>query len=342
MKANQLKEILIFRKEQSIEAQKLAQHGLWEEAELAYYGIVEQLPGDDSAHINRARALLNLSREDEATEHLQASNGLQKVKEDRTKKAVQHAVNFSWKEAADMNEMIIEDFPWDLEAYNRLGKAFLELGKNRKASDAFRCALVISPKSPIANKNIERIEKLSRSSNAKSVKSQSQAINFIEETGKTGVTKLVNVPRDLDFSTLVSGHLVELFINGKGMRVRTEAGEEIGAVEAKIGARLRRLMEGGNKYEASITSASDSSISVIIREVYRDPSQSQTASFIGKAEGLPTIPNGSIGYLINDGDKLANLKDWSSDDTESGDEEAFTPVIPRLISNESPIIDEDY
>ena len=130
MKANQLKEILIFRKEQSIEAQKLAQHGLWEEAELAYYGIVEQLPGDDSAHINRARALLNLSREDEATEHLQASNGLQKVKEDRTKKAVQHAVNFSWKEAADMNEMIIEDFPWDLEAYNRLGKAFLELGKN--------------------------------------------------------------------------------------------------------------------------------------------------------------------------------------------------------------------
>ena len=44
MKANQLKEILIFRKEQSIEAQKLAQHGLWEEAELAYYGIVEQLP----------------------------------------------------------------------------------------------------------------------------------------------------------------------------------------------------------------------------------------------------------------------------------------------------------
>ena len=174
------------------------------------------------------------------------------------------------------------------------------------------------------------------------MKSQSQAINFIEETGKTGVTKLVNVPRDLDFSTLVSGHLVELFINGKGMRVRTEAGEVIGAVEAKIGARLRRLMEGGNKYEASITSASDSSISVIIREVYRDPSQSQTASFIGKAEGLPTIPNGSIGYLINDGDKLANLKDWSSDDTESGDEETFTPVIPRLISNESPIIDEDY
>ena len=100
VKANQLKEILIFRKEQSIEAQKLAQHGLWEEAELAYYGIVEQLPGDDSAHINRARALLNLSREDEAAEHLQASNGLQKVKEDRTKKAVQHAVNFSWKGAA--------------------------------------------------------------------------------------------------------------------------------------------------------------------------------------------------------------------------------------------------
>tara|TARA_B100000949_G_scaffold60093_1_gene53130 strand:+ start:190 stop:1218 length:1029 start_codon:yes stop_codon:yes gene_type:complete len=342
VKANQLTEVLLFRKEHSTEAQKLVQHGLWEEAEAAYYGIVEELPGDDSAHTNRARALMNLSREDEATEHLQAATGLQKVREDRTKRAVQYAVNFSWKEAAEMNQMIIEDFPWDLEAYNRLGKAFLELGKNRKASDAFRCALVISPRSPIASKNLDRLEKLSRSAGSKSVESQSQAINFIEETGKTGVTKLVNVPRDLDFSILVSGHSVELFLNGKGMRVRTKAGEEIGTVEAKIGSRLRRLMEGGNKYEASITSASDSNISVIIREVYRDPSQAHTSSFIGKAEGLPTIPNTSAGYLINDGDKLANLKDWSSDDTESGDEESFTPVIPRLLSDESSIMDEDY
>ena len=55
------------------------------------------------------------------------------------------------------------------------------------------------------------------------MESQSQAINFIEETGKTGVTKLVNVPRDLDFSILASGHSVELFVNGKGMRVKTKS-----------------------------------------------------------------------------------------------------------------------
>jgi hypothetical protein len=39
VKANQLTEVLLFRKEHSIEAQKLAQHGLWEEAEAAYYGV---------------------------------------------------------------------------------------------------------------------------------------------------------------------------------------------------------------------------------------------------------------------------------------------------------------
>ena len=53
MKANQLTDVLLFRKEHSIEAQKLAQHGLWEEAEVAYYSIVEQLPGDDSARHGR-------------------------------------------------------------------------------------------------------------------------------------------------------------------------------------------------------------------------------------------------------------------------------------------------
>ena len=83
-------------------------------------------------------------------------------------------------------------------------------------------------------------------------------------------------------------------------------------------------------------------VSLIIHETYRDPTQATTPSFSGKADGLPTIHNGSIGYGINDAGKLADLKDWSSDDTESGDEEVFSPMIPRLISGDSSMNEEDY
>ena len=101
------------------------------------------------------------------------------------------------------------------------------------------------------------------------------------------------------------------------------------------------MISGGNQYEASITSVLGNEISLIIRETFRDPSQASVASFPGKTEGLPTIPNGAIGYGIHDVDKLSDLKDWSSDDTESGDEDVFRPMIPRIIAGESDM-EDDY
>ena len=39
---------------------------------------------------------------------------------------------------------------------------------------------------------------------------------------------------------------------------------------------------------------------------------------------------------------MDTAKDWSSDDTEPGDDEAFTPVIHRIINPDSDESDEDY
>ena len=45
----------------------------------------------------------------------------------------------------------------------------------------------------------------------------------------------------------------------------------------------------------------------------------------------------ALGYGLNDAGKLAHLKDWSDDDTESGDDEVFSPLIPKILSGESPL-----
>lgn len=342
MKAKKLSELLEFRKERTKEALKLAQYGLWEEAEEINRQIVELLSGDHIAHSRLADSLMRQGRELEAAEHYQVATGLEKAKNDRNKKAVKLAMQSSWKDAAEVNEIFIEDCCWDMEAFNRLGKALMELGKNKKAAEAFRCALVISPNSAIASKNLARLEKVSSVKNGSPVKVGVSARTFIEESGKTGVTKLVNIPRGTDLTYLVAGHSVDLVLSEKGIRVKDELSSEIGSLEPKIGIRLHRLIKGGNRYEASITSVLKDAVSLIIHETYRDPTQATTRSFSSKADGLPTIPNGSIGYSINDAGKLADLKDWSSDDTESGDEEVFSPMIPRLISGDSSINEEDY
>ena len=159
MDSNSLTELIEFRKDHSKQAQKLAQYGLWEEAELINAQIIERIPGDFNAHKRLADALMRLERESEAAGHYQAAIGFERSKEDRNKKAVSLAMNSSWKEAIEANEMIIGDCFWDMEAFNRLGKSYMEIGKSKKALEAFKCALVISPNSAIAKKNIIRLEK---------------------------------------------------------------------------------------------------------------------------------------------------------------------------------------
>jgi hypothetical protein len=36
------------------------------------------------------------------------------------------------------------------------------------------------------------------------------------------------------------------------------------------------------------------------------------------------------------------VKDWSSDDTEPGDDEAFTPVLPRIINPTNENKDDEF
>jgi hypothetical protein len=66
------------------------------------------------------------------------------------------------------------------------------------------------------------------------------------------------------------------------LSVKNEAGELLGVVESRHGQRLTRLMAGGNKYAASVTSSSEESLAIIIREIYQHPKQAGQLSFPSK------------------------------------------------------------
>ena len=268
---------------------------------------------------------------------------LNKIRNDKSRRAVALAMNNRWEGAVALNRSILNEFPKDLEAFNRLGKALSELGHNRAAKEAFKSALNLSPNNSIAKKNLARLQKwpddeVPRSRTIKGKRSGRNSQAFIEESGKTGTTSLINLSKPNVMPKLAPGDSVILHVQGKRLMITDTDAIGVGQVEPKMANKLTRLINGGNKYEATVTSAEDDELVIIIREVYCDPSQINEISFparnSSKSHGY--IPNTTLGMGLGattDGSRdTVSVKDWSSDDTEPGDDEAFTPVLHRIIN----------
>ena len=261
----------------------------------------------------------------------------EKVRKDKAKRAVALAMRSRWDEAEAVNASILKDFPEDLEAYNRLGKALSELGRNRDAKEAFQRALEISPNNPIAQKNLQRLIRLGDEITSAGVRNRPNPHVFIEESGKAGLSTLVNLAAPDVILKLAPGHPMQLEAIDGGLSVSLPLGEYVGQVEPRLATRLTRLINGGNRYEVTVTSVGEEELTVIIREVYKHPSQSGAVSFPsrGSADYRVNLPSAQATYDVNeDGPDDAEptvVKDWSDDDTEPGDDEAFTPVLHRII-----------
>ena len=211
-----------------------------------------------------------------------------RLRRQSSKQAIALAMQGRWREAIAANESILESFPNDVDAHNRLGRAYMELGEYPRARDAYRQAAELDPFNAIARKNLRRLSRLRKapiSSVADSDKAQPQ--HFIEEIGKAGAVNLYHLAPPEILARMVAGDRVYLKVDGASLIVENSRGEYLGQVEPKHGQRLIKLMEGGNKYTAAVLSATEDKISVIIREVFQHPSQVGQLSFPAKGVESP-------------------------------------------------------
>ena len=91
-----------------------------------------------------------------------------RVRQKRTKseQAISLAMKNRWEEAAQLNREILDMFPNEVDAFNRLGKALTELGRYGEARDAYAKAVKIDPLNGIATKNLQRLGKLAAEGSA--------------------------------------------------------------------------------------------------------------------------------------------------------------------------------
>lgn len=201
--------------------------------------------------------------------------------------AIALAMNSRWQEAVDLNRQLLEQFPKDVDALNRLGKGLMELGRYAEAREAYSKALKLDAVNTIASKNLQRLSKLAEEAAAAPPPSKVDPSLFIAESGRTIVTALVDVARPEVVAKLDAGDRLELKPAERRVLVVDETGQQLGRLEPKIGQRVLKLLDMGNRYTAAVTSADDSSIRIIIRETYRDPRMGNRPSFPTTASAEP-------------------------------------------------------
>ncbi|HUW46669.1 MAG TPA: tetratricopeptide repeat protein [Dehalococcoidia bacterium] len=256
-----------------------------------------------------------------------------------SKEAIDLALQGRWEEAEAVNRDIIEKFPTDVEAYNRLGRALTESGDFDGAKGAYFKTLELAPDNAIAKKNLARLTSLSESmatlssdpQKASTRRTQARRVAldlFITEMGKAGVVNLHNVASGEVLAKMGFGDQVYLEARGQHLIVASQSGEYLGEVEPRQGLRLIKLMQGGNRYDVAILNVEEDKVQVIIKEVYQHPSQVGRPSFLVKAtEHLRTRIKESLlrRGIITDENEASPELGYLEEEEELGPEEESLP-----------------
>jgi len=222
-----------------------------------------------------------------------------------TEQAINLARQSKWDEAVEVNERLIQAFPNDAEALNRLGKALTELGRYPEALDAYERALAADPTNTIAQKNVQRLQTLKDEGATPPVQQKYDPALFIEEPGKTAVTTLVNVASSETLAPMAAGDQLSLHISGSIIEVRDLRDQVIGQLEPKITLRLLPLMTAGNEYAAAVTSIDDHQVRAIIRETFQHPANAGKVSFptsVGGEGVRPYMRDSLLRYELEEDD----------------------------------------
>jgi tetratricopeptide (TPR) repeat protein len=196
--------------------------------------------------------------------------------------AVAAALDADWTRAVDLNAKILVASPDDIEARNRLGRAYIEQGKLEEAKASFAEVLKAEPYNSIAIRGTQRTTQLLEH-HGKSVttKTRTQPRLFIEDMGKTGILRLINPAPAHILARYSTGSECELREQEGLLAVHASDGELLGFLEPKVGRRLIDLIRTGNQYVAAMVSNDQANARVAIRETFQSAENASRISFPG-------------------------------------------------------------
>ena len=148
-----------------------------------------------------------------------------RLKREKSREAIALALEGNWERATEVNKELLRLFPQDVDAMNRLGKAFLELGRYAAAREGFEKAVTIAPHNTIAKKNLERLGHLQETASPPKQGKVVTPYLFIGESGKSGVSVLQNPAQHQILAKMAAGDPVRLESRDHALVVENNQGE---------------------------------------------------------------------------------------------------------------------
>lgn len=201
------------------------------------------------------------------------------MKNEPAQEAIQAALRGEWEVAIEINKNILSNTPKDIEALNRLARAYSETGNIKKAKALAKKVLKIDPFNSIASKCLQKwsiTKKIVKNEGSGAPKDPK---TFLEEPGKTKITTLLNLGGSKTLASLDTGDELKLTAHKHKVSVVTISGNYVGKLADDLSARLRRFIKVGNKYEVLVKSVEPKSVTVLIREIERSAKLAETPSF---------------------------------------------------------------
>lgn len=201
------------------------------------------------------------------------------------RQAIDAALDSRWNEALKLNHQIIKEDPENVDALNRQGRCYFEMGKLTQAKKFYSSVLTFDPYNPIALKNLKIISAFKKGDmegkiNYTSNHTRISPLLFLQEPGKTKVVNLLKVAEPQKLSLVYPGMLVEIVAKNHRIHITDQQGNYLGILPDDLSHQLLRLIKGGNKYNVLIKSVKVNGLAVLIKEVFRSKKFKNQSSFL--------------------------------------------------------------
>lgn len=193
---------------------------------------------------------------------------------DLQQKAIDAALCCDWERAIDYNVAIIKEQSDNIQALNRLAKAYMELCQKDQAKEIYKQVLKIDKYNSVALKNLKLLPQ--KNSTIQDTTDE----DFIEEPGITKSVSLVKITNKDILAEIYIKQPVNLIPKNRLVAIVTSNKKQIGSLPDDISFKIKRLMQKNYKYSACVKSVEDNKITIFIRETKRTKRYLDMPSFL--------------------------------------------------------------
>ena len=225
--------------------------------------------------------------------------------------AIRAALSQNWEEAIRINTEIVKEDKNNIDALNRLGFAYLQVGNSSSAKKCFSKVLSLDQYNQIAEKNLKKLSTLKGKASDEILATQLSPLMFLEEPGRTKIVNCLNVAPARVLSVITSG--LEVFLKAKKhcIEIRDSADTYLGVLPDDISFKLIKYIAGGNRYSAFVRGVGKNNLTVFVREVSRGKKFIHQPSFTTPSAYIPSAR--SEGTSVEKPDTTATGEDEDSD-----------------------------